>query len=118
MFKTTRSYCLSKRKATEDSPEGWNATCMRINDKIFAILNNEKEDHASITLKCNPEIALQVREEYPKTILPGYHMNKKHWNTIYFDGELNQEEINKMIDWSYELILQSFSKKKQKEILD
>ncbi|KEK23125.1 MmcQ/YjbR family DNA-binding protein [Bacillus gaemokensis] len=112
-----RAYCLSKRKATEDSPDGWNATCMRIHNKIFAILNHEKGDKAAITLKCDPNIALRVREEYPDAIIPGYHMNKKHWNTVYIHKELRQEEMYKMIDWSYDLVLQSFSKKKQEEIL-
>lgn len=72
----TRAYCLSKRKATEDSPDGWNATCMRLNNKIFAILNHEEGEKAAITLKCDPELALRLREEYPETIIPGYHMNK------------------------------------------
>ncbi|WP_258178109.1 MmcQ/YjbR family DNA-binding protein, partial [Bacillus paranthracis] len=49
----TREYCLSKRKATEDSPDGWNATCMRLNNKIFAILNHEEGEKATITLKCD-----------------------------------------------------------------
>ncbi|WP_242266713.1 MmcQ/YjbR family DNA-binding protein [Bacillus cereus group sp. BfR-BA-01518] len=72
----TREYCLSKRKATEDSPDGWNATCMRLNNKIFAIVNHEEGEKAAITLKCDPELVLRVRDEYPETIIPGYHMNK------------------------------------------
>ncbi len=116
-LEATRTHCLSKRKATEDSPDGWNATCMRIHNKIFAILNHEKGDKAAITLKCDPNVALRIREEYPDSIIPGYHMNKKHWNTVYINKGLGQEEINKMIDWSYNLVLQSFSKKVQKEIL-
>ncbi|WP_243522379.1 MmcQ/YjbR family DNA-binding protein [Bacillus pseudomycoides] len=116
-MESTRTYCLSKRKATEDSPDGWNATCMRIHNKIFAIVNHEKGDKAAITLKCDPNVALRIREEYPDSIISGYHMNKKHWNTVYINKGLEQEEINKMIDWSYDLVLQSFSKKLQKEIL-
>ncbi|WP_459502937.1 MmcQ/YjbR family DNA-binding protein [Bacillus sp. C1] len=116
-MESMRTYCLSKGKATEDSPDGWNATCMRVHNKIFAILNYEKGEKAAITLKCDPNVALQIREEYPDSIIPGYHMNKKHWNTVYIHRGLGQEEINKMIDWSYELVLQSFSKKVQKEIL-
>lgn len=72
----TRAYCLSKRKAIEDSPDGWNATRMRLNNKIFAILNHEEGEKAAITLKCDPELALRLREEYPETIIPGYDMNK------------------------------------------
>ncbi len=113
-----RTYCLSKRKVTEDSPDGWNATCMRIYNKIFAIVNHEKGEKAAITLKCDPNVALRIREEYPDSIIPGYHMNKKHWNTVYINKGLGQEEINKMIDWSYDLVLQSLSKKVQKEILE
>ena len=109
----TRAYCLSKRKATEDSPDGWNATCMRLNNKIFAILNHEEGEKATITLKCDPELALRLREEYPETIIPGYHMN-----TVYIHKDVEQVQINKMIDWSYDLVLQSFSKRKQQELLD
>ena len=72
----TREYCLSKRKATEDSPDGWNATCMRLNNKIFAIVNHEGGEKAAITLKCDPELALRLREEYPGDNHSGYHMNK------------------------------------------
>ncbi|PEC82281.1 cytoplasmic protein [Bacillus cereus] len=114
----TRAYCLSKRKATEDSPDGWNATCMRLNNKIFAILNHEEGEKAAITLKCDPELAIRIRDDYPDTIIPGYHMNKKHWNTVYIHKDVEQVQINKMIDWSYNLVLQSFSKKKQQELLD
>ncbi|WP_368908526.1 MmcQ/YjbR family DNA-binding protein, partial [Bacillus wiedmannii] len=60
----------------------------------------------------------RLREEYPEAIIPGYHMNKKHWNTVYIHEDVEQEQINKMIDWSYDLVLQSFSKKKQQELLD
>ncbi len=59
-------YCLSKRKATEDSPDGWNATCMRLNNKIFAILNHEEGEKAAITLKCDPELALRLRKSIQK----------------------------------------------------
>lgn len=104
--------------AMEDYPEGWDATRLRVMDKMFAILNNENPEKVAVTLKCDPEIAETLRSKYPNSVTPGYYMNKTHWNTVYIDGELSDEKIFTMIDWSYNLVVKTMPKKLQKEILE
>ena len=103
-----REYCLSKRWVTEDFPFGDDTLVFRVNYKIFALTNLEGEIH--LNLKCNPERAIELREEF-SAIIPGYHMNKKHWNTLIMDGSLKQELILSLIDHSYDLILKNLPKK-------
>jgi len=71
----------------------------------------------SINLKCDPERAIALREKYPETVLPGYHMNKSHWNTVMVDGKLTREQLLELIDHSYDLIVESLNRK-QREIFD
>lgn len=96
-----REYCLSKPEAEETLPFGPDVLVFKINNKVFLLLPLDGED-LRINVKCDPDLALELREQYP-SVLPGYHMNKKHWNTIIVDGRLSKKQILKMLDDSYKL---------------
>lgn len=108
-----REYCLSKKGVTEDLPFGDDTLVFRIKNKIFVLANLEGE--LRINLKCDPARAIELREEYP-AIIPGYHMNKQHWNTIIMDGSLSRKLVFSLIDHSYELIVESLPKGKKEEL--
>lgn len=111
-----REYCLSKKAVTESTPFDDVTLVFKVADKMFALLPLDSVG-LSINLKCDPERALALREKYPETVLPGYHMNKSHWNTVMIDGKLTVEQLRELIDHSYDLIIESFSKK-HREIYD
>jgi predicted DNA-binding protein (MmcQ/YjbR family) len=98
---TLREYCISKRGAEESFPFGDETLVFKKNGKIFALVNLEGD--LTINLKCDPALAIELREEFP-CVIPGYHMNKKHWNTILVDGSVPDKEIFKWIDHSFDLI--------------
>jgi len=108
-----RSYCLSKFGASEDTPFDENTLCFRVGGKIFALVDIDTFE--SVNLKCDPERALELRELHPG-IIPGYHMNKKHWNTVRFDEGVSDRLVLELVDHSYDLIFKSLSKKIQQEI--
>ena len=97
-----REYCLNKPGATEDTPFGPDTLVFRIGGKIFAITSLD-EVPARANLKCDPDLALELRDRYEQ-IRPGYHMNKKHWNTVEIEPGIPDGEIRKMIDHSYDLV--------------
>ncbi len=99
-----RDYALSLNDSTESFPFGEDTIVFKTNNKIFLLLPLDEIDQLKINVKCNPELAVSLREEFPDTILPGYHMNKKHWNTIVIDGRLSWSRIKEMIDDSYGLV--------------
>lgn len=103
-----REYCLSKPGTSEDTPFDENTLCFKVGGKIFAIIDIELFE--SVNLKCDPEKAVELREQYPG-IVPGYHMNKKHWNTVKFDGSVSDKLILELVDHSYDLILNNLQKK-------
>lgn len=103
-----RNYCLAKPHTTEDTPFGESTLVFRVGGKIYALTSLDSINK-SINLKCNPERAIDFREQYSENILPGYHMNKKHWNTVLIDG-LEDYLINEMIDHSYNLVFNSLPK--------
>lgn len=109
-----RKYCLQKRHVEESLPFDDSTLVFKLNNKIFALLSL-KEESNSCNLKCDPERAIELREEY-SGIVPGFHMNKKHWNTVAFNGDVSDQLILDLVDHSYELILHSFSKKIQEEL--
>lgn len=111
-----REYCLSKRAVTESTPFDDVTLVFKVADKMFALLPLDKNE-LTINLKCDPERAVALREEYPETVLPGYHMNKSHWNTVMIDGKLTREQLLELIDHSYDLIVESLNRK-QREIFD
>ena len=98
-----REYILQKPSVTEGFPFGEDTLVFKVKDKIFFLAGLE-EMPLQFNVKCDPEKAIQLREEYPESVLPGYHMNKKHWNTIIVDGRLSAKQLKEMIDDSYELV--------------
>jgi len=97
-----REYCLSKSGAAEGTPFGPDALVFKVGGKIFAITSLD-EIPARANLKCDPDLALELRDRYEQ-VRPGYHMNKKHWNTVEIEEGIPDAEIRKMIDHSYELV--------------
>lgn len=112
-----RNYCLSKKGVTEAFPFDEDVLVFKVMNKIFVLtsLQNWEEGKGSLNLKCEPETALQLRQDFV-AIKPGYHMNKKHWNTVQVDGSLPAKFLQKMIDNSYDLIVRGLPKKLQKEL--
>ena len=109
-----RTYCLAKKYVTESFPFDKETLVFKVANKMFALLSLEKIP-PSANLKCDPERAIELRDCFPE-IIPGYHMNKKHWNTVEIDSGLQNDFVCKLIDHSYELIVQSLPKKVQKEL--
>lgn len=107
-------YCLSKKGSFEDYPFGEETLCFKVAGKIFAITSFSIP--LSVNLKCDPELAAELRERYEE-VQPGYHMNKKHWNTVIIEGSIPDRELKKMIDHSYQLIVKGLSKK-QRDLLE
>lgn len=100
-----RDNCLAREMVTESFPFGEGTLVFKVNEKIFAILSLQKS-YFNISLKCNPERACELREAYPNTILPGYHLNKKHWNTISFEiEEISLSLVVELIEHSYCLVV-------------
>lgn len=106
-----RQYLLNKPEATESFPFGADIHVFKLHGKIFAIIGSH--DGPGINLKCDPDQALALRDIF-SGVTPGYHMNKKHWNTIKFDQDVPDGEIERLIDHSYALILNNLPKTKQK----
>ncbi|MBA4406234.1 MmcQ-like protein [bacterium] len=103
-----RKYCLKKKKTTEGFPFGEDVLVFKVMNKMFCLANLTPP--LTINIKCDPELAVELREKYD-SVTPGYHMNKTHWNTISLDGSVQDREILKWIDHSYELIVTSLPKK-------
>ena len=110
-----RDYCLAKKGVTEGFPFDESTLVFKVMGKMFALTGVESFEY--INLKCDPEKAIELREEYP-AIQPGYHMSKKHWNSVYLDGSLSDEFIFQLVDDSYNLIISSLTKKLQAELAE
>ena len=108
-----RSYCLAKRGVTEEFPFGEETLVYKVMGKMFALADVTL--FKSINLKCDPEQAAELREQYP-AVLPGYHMNKKHWNTVLMDGSLPDKLVKNWIDNSYNLVVASLPAKVKAEL--
>lgn len=106
-----REYALNLPDVEETTPFGPDVLVYKTSNKMFMLLPLDSET-LRFNVKCDPEWAIQLREEYPNRVLPGYHMNKIHWNTIIVNGELSQMQLMEHIDNSYKLI--SASKRKSK----
>jgi predicted DNA-binding protein (MmcQ/YjbR family) len=113
-IETIRGYCLIKKGVTECFPFDETTLVFKLFGKIFLLTNLDGE--LSINLKCDPEKAIELRELYP-AVIPGYHMNKKHWNTVLIDGTLSNALIFSFIDHSYDMVRLSLSKNQQKELI-
>lgn len=109
-----RNYCLRKKGAIEDLPFGDDVLVIKVLSKMFALVKVENGIDR-VNLKCNPALAQELRRKY-ESIEPGYHMNKQHWNTVYLNGDVPEEEILGMIDHSYDLVVKGL-KRAEKEYL-
>src|SRR5690554_5379795 len=98
-----RDYCLAKPETEESFPFGPDTLVFKIKGKIYLLPNLESVP-LQFNVKCDPEKAIDLRDKYPNSVLPGYHMNKKHWNTVIFTGEIPLRELLNMIDESYGLV--------------
>jgi len=103
-----REFCLSKEDTSESFPFDNVTLVFKVTGKIFALTNTEGE--FTVNLKCDPEKAIDLREHYP-CVLPGYHMDKKHWNTVVIDGSVSDQILEEWINDSYDLVLKKTKKK-------
>lgn len=108
-------YGLKKKGATKDYPFGPDPLVLKIAGKMFALIFERKGDYSYLNLKCDPAIAENLREQH-ESVRPGYHMNKKHWNTILMDGSLPDSDIFVMIDHSYEMVVKNLPKSLRESI--
>jgi predicted DNA-binding protein (MmcQ/YjbR family) len=109
-----QAYLLGKKGTTEERPFGPEAVVYKVMGKMFALVAWEANP-LTISLKCDPNEALFLRDIYP-AVRPGYHLNKRHWNTVTIDGTVPQKEFRRMIDDSYNLVVKGLTKSKQKEL--
>lgn len=107
-LETFRARCLAKKGVTEELPFGDETLVYKVAGKIFALTS--LNDFSSINLKCDPENAIELRERYD-AVKPGYHMNKKHWNTILLDGSIPDKLVFTWLDESYDLVVSGLTKK-------
>ena len=110
-----REYCLTKPCAVEDTPFGEDTLVFKVAGRMFALAALD-ELPTTVNLKCDPDWALELRDRYEQ-VRPGYHMNKKHWNTVELSG-LPEPELRKMIDHSYRLVVASLPKKERTRLDD
>jgi len=108
-----RAYCLSKKGTEEGFPFDDTTLVIKVGGKIYILIRLDGDP--SINLKCEPSRAIDLRESNP-AIIPGYHMNKKHWNTVFLDGSISNNLIREMIDHSYNLVFQSLPIKLRLEV--
>lgn len=108
-------YCMSKKAAEETFPFDQETLVFKVMGKMFALTGLESEEF-KVNLKCDPDRAIELREQYPDDILPGWHMSSKHWNTVHFEGGLNDTFLKELIDHSYDLVVKGL-RKKDREIL-
>lgn len=111
-----RLYCLQMRMTEESMPFGDTVLVFKVLGKMFVLLSLD-ESPLTINVKCDPEKAMELREEFD-CIIPGYHMNKTYWNTIIIDGSLSKKSIFEHIDHSYQEVVKGMSKKLQQQLKD
>ncbi len=108
-----RAHCLSKKGVTEEFPFGEETLVFKVMGKVFAL--SSVQSFASINLKCDPEKGVELREKF-SSVLPGYHMNKKHWITVLVDGSIPDKQVLGWIDDSYELVVAHLSKAQKEQL--
>jgi predicted DNA-binding protein (MmcQ/YjbR family) len=109
-----RSYCLNKKGVTESFPFDDETLVLKVGSKMFALTNINKLI-LEVNLKCEPLMSEDLRRDF-QAITPGYHMNKKHWNTIILDGSITDEKIFFLVDLSYELVYTKLKKSEKEEL--
>lgn len=115
-FEDLKQYCLNKKCVTMDFPFDENTLVFRVGGKMF-LLTNISDPKFKINLKCDPILAQYLRQEYT-SITPGYHMNKRHWNTVSINENMPVEKLLWMIDMSYDLVLKSLRKADREMIIN
>lgn len=115
-IKKIRTYCGSKKGVTEDFPFDFETLVIRVGEKIF-LLANIAEKPLKINLKCDPFRSIELRGRYEQ-VTPGYHMNKKHWNTLCIDGVIPENEVLELIDHSYDLVLKGMKKAERVALME
>jgi predicted DNA-binding protein (MmcQ/YjbR family) len=110
-YQTTRAYMLSRPEAWEDFPFYPDVAVMKVRNKMFATLSSEA-GVARMNLKCNPDEAQMLRDIF-SAVSPGFHMNKRHWNTVLLDGSIPAGELERMIDRSYGLVVKGMTRKER-----
>jgi predicted DNA-binding protein (MmcQ/YjbR family) len=116
-YKWFDDYCVSKKGVEKDYKVEWEATRFMIGGKIFAMKGGDKDKKPIITLKCEPLFGQLLREQH-EHIVAGYYMNKEHWNSVYIQGDVPDDILKQMVDMSYELVLNTLSKKVHKSLLE
>lgn len=111
-----REYCIMQKSVSEELPFGPDTLVFKVAGKVFLLVGLDQVDQLSFNVKCDPEYAVELREKYEQTVLPGYHMNKKHWNTVFANRELTDDILFKLIDHSYDLIVKALPKRLREEI--
>jgi predicted DNA-binding protein (MmcQ/YjbR family) len=111
-----REYCLKKKGVTEEFPFDEETLVFKVMGKMFLLASLEKVP-LQINLKCDPEKAIELREEY-ESVLPGWHMSKKHWNTVIIDGSIPQKDMFEWVDHSYVLVVNGLKKSDIKKLKD
>ncbi len=111
-----REYCISKKGVTETMPFGPETLVFKVMDKVF-LLTGLDGNPLEFNVKCEPEKAIELREQYP-CVKPGYHMNKKHWNTIVVDGSVSNRLLQEWITDSYNLVANGLTKKEKQQLSD
>jgi predicted DNA-binding protein (MmcQ/YjbR family) len=109
-----REYALGKPGTTEDTPFGPDTLVFRVVNKMFALAALDTVP-LQVNLKCDPELAVELRERY-EAVQPGYHQNKKHWNTVELDGSIPDREIYSMIDHSYECVVRGLKRSEREQL--
>ena len=108
-----RNFCNKKKAVSESFPFDETTLVFKVLNKMFAL--TDLEDDFKIALKCDPEKAVELRERY-EAVIPAWHFNKKHWNTIIIDDTISDDLINEWINESYQLVVRKMTKKDQKKI--
>ena len=113
-IEAVRDHCLAKEGVTEGFPFGEDVLVFKVGSRIFALVNLERIP-LTMNLKCDPERAIELRERY-SAVEPGWHMNKRHWNTLHLDGTLPSTEVRDLIDHSYELVVQKLTRRERERL--
>lgn len=113
-LETIRKYCLEKKKSTEEFPFGETTLVFKVSGKMFLLIGLDNRP-LQFNVKCDPDLAAELREMY-SSVIPAFHMNKKHWNTVIINGQLNAKLIREMIDASYDLVVNTLPLKERKKL--
>jgi predicted DNA-binding protein (MmcQ/YjbR family) len=109
-----REYCISKPGVTEGFPFNDTALVFKVTGKMFALLDLSEEARG-LTLKCDPELAIELREQHPE-VTPAYHFNKQHWNGISLKGSISDSQLKEWIDHSYKIVVESLPRSKRETL--